>query len=389
VGGVLGGLFNSLVAPLVFSSVIEYPLMLVAACFLRPRRQEDGPRRAFDLADAAWLFGLVAATATCLLTSIKMEGVNLYVTIALLYGIPGVICFSFKDRPIRFALGVATVFLAVAYFSDAKSGNVLWKDRNFFGVNRVCLDQDKRFHLLVNGSTIHGLQRISPPSSEPTGYYTRTGPLGDIFRTFSGPNLKHRVAVVGLGAGGMAVYAQPEQNFTFYEIDPAVVAIAQDPQLFTFLKDCRAKHDIVLGDARIKLGEAKDHEFDLILLDAFSSDSIPLHLLTQEAMELYLRKLKPDGVIVIHISNRYLELKPMLGKLAEANGLVSWSRADLDVSKEEQDNGKRKSQFMVMAHQPKDLGQLVKNDRWSQVKPSGKTRVWTDDYSNILSVLRW
>jgi hypothetical protein len=386
-GGVLGGLFNSLVAPLAFSSVIEYPLVLVAACFLRPTLLPASRR--FGFADFAWLVGLIAATVACLMAALHVEGLNLYLTIALLYGIPGAICFSFKDRPFRFALGVAVVFLAVGYFSDAKSGNVLWKERNFFGVNRVCLDEKNRFHLFVNGNTIHGIQQVNPPSSEPTGYYSRSGPLGDVFQTFSGPMLKRRVAVVGLGAGGMAVYAQPEQRFTFYEIDPAVVALALDPKLFTFLRDCRAEHDIVLGDARIKLADARDHEYDMILLDAFSSDSIPLHLLTQEAMSLYLSKLKPDGVVVIQISNRYLELKPMLGKLAAANNLVSWSRADLNVSKEEQESGKRKSQYMVMAHRADDLGALAKNDRWTQVKPTAKTRVWTDDYSNILSVLRW
>jgi hypothetical protein len=168
-GGVLGGLFNSLVAPLVFTSVIEYPLMLVAACFLRPAGLASGQRK-FNLADCAWLAGLVAATATCLWTALRWEGANLFLTIALLYGVPGAICFSFKDRPMRFGLGVAAVFLAVGYFSGAQSGNVLWKDRNFFGVNRVCLDADKKFHLLVNGNTIHGLQQMNPPSSEPTGY---------------------------------------------------------------------------------------------------------------------------------------------------------------------------------------------------------------------------
>jgi hypothetical protein len=416
-GGVLGGLFNSLLAPLAFSSVIEYPLMLVAACFLRPTLgdcrifrgatnsaiQTDTAAakngtvplavqvdsRVFNFTDFVWLVGLITATVACVMAALHVEGLNPYLTIALLYGVPGAICFSFKDRPFRFALGVAVVFLAVGYFTDAKSGNVLWKERNFFGVNRVCLDENNKFHLFVNGNTIHGIQQVNPPSSEPTGYYSRSGPLGDVFQTFSGPMLKHRVAVVGLGAGGMAVYAQPEQRFTFYEIDPAVVALALDPKLFTFLRDCRAPHDIVLGDARIKLADARDHEYDMILLDAFSSDSIPLHLLTQEAMSLYLSKLKPDGVIVIQISNRYLELKPMLGKLAAANNLVCWSRADLDVSKEEQENGKRKSQYMVMAHRPDDLGALAKNDRWTQVKPTAKTRVWTDDYSNILSVLRW
>jgi spermidine synthase len=187
----------------------------------------------------------------------------------------------------------------------------------------------------------------------------------------------------------MAAYAQPEQEVTFYEIDPAVVAIARDPRLFTYLRDCPAKYDIVLGDARIRMADAADGEFDMIVLDAFSSDSIPLHLLTKEAMNLYLRKLKPDGVLVMHISNRYLKLEPTLGQLAAADGLVCFSRTDLAVSQEDKENGKRESQYVVMARKTDDLGDLAKNASWHPVGSSNKDRVWTDDYSNILSVLRW
>jgi hypothetical protein len=389
-GGVLGGLFNSLVAPLIFTSVLEYPLMLVAACFLRPARKDTAERPAFDLVDGVWFAGLIATAVVSVWAALRFENLNPYVANALVYGVPAVMCFSFKERPLRFALGVATVFLAVGYYADTKTGNVLRADRNFFGVNRVCFDAHNHFHLLVNGNTIHGLQRVYPkPSCEPTGYYCRSGPLGDVFKAFSGPMLKPQVAVIGLGTGGMAAYAQPEHQFTFYEIDPAVVDIARSPQLFTFLRDCRAKYDIVLGDARIQLAKAPNRQFDMILLDAFSSDSIPLHLLTQEALDIYLRKLKAHGVLVLHISNRYLNLEPTLGQLALANKLSCLSRTELDVSKEERENGKCFSQYMVMARQTSDLGALAENARWTVVKPSGNTRVWTDDYSNILSVLRW
>jgi spermidine synthase len=389
-GGVLGGLFNSLAAPLIFHSVLEYPLMLVAACFLRPARRADASRKAFDIKDFAWLVALVAAAVTSIWAVLQFPTLNPYVANGIIYGIPAVICFSFTERRVRFALGVGVVFIAVGYFAGAKSGNVLWEDRNFFGVNRVCISADKQFHMLVNGNTIHGLQRVDPePSREPIGYYCRSGPLGDVFKTFAGPMLKQRVGVIGLGSGGMAAYAQSEQQFTFYEIDPAVEVIARDPKLFTYLHDCSAKWDIVLGDARIRLADAPDRSFDMIILDAFSSDSIPLHLLTKEAMNLYLGKLKPDGVLVMHISNRYLDLEPVLGQLAAAEGLACFSRRDTAVSAEEQKNGKRASEYVVMAHKANDLGSLVENKHWKQVKPLNKVRFWTDDYSNILSVLQW
>jgi spermidine synthase len=308
----------------------------------------------------------------------------------LIYGIPAAICFSFKERPLRFAIGVATVFLAVGYVANLEASRVLWKDRNFFGVNRVCIDSDKKFHTLVNGNTVHGLQLFFPnPSREPAGYYSRSGPLGDIFEAFSGPMLKRRVAIVGLGSGSIAAYAQPGQEFTFYEIDPAVAAIANDPNLFTYLRDCRGNYDVVLGDARIRLAEAPDGEFDFIVLDAFSSDSIPMHLLTQEAMDLYLRKLKANGAIAIHISNNFLRLEPVLGRLAAVNGLVCFSREDINVGNAELKKGDRMSHYLAMTRKESDLGSLTKNDRWHRVQSSDNIRVWTDDYSNILSILRW
>jgi SAM-dependent methyltransferase len=405
-GGVLGGLFNSLLAPQlfgsvqIFDSVVEYPLMLVAACFLLPGQKGANQRRAFNHIDFAWLTGLIVVMGACvgfalMLDSLKwtspmMAGMKRNLIIAVLYGLPAIMCLGFKERPIRFALGVAFLFLTMDYYSRAKMGNVLLAERNFFGVNRVLLDKKHKYHTLVNGNTLHGLQEMFPkPSREPTGYYCRSGPLGDVFEALSGPMLKRRVAVIGLGTGGMAAYAQPEQRFSFYEIDPAVVEIARNPELFTYLTDCRGTYDIVLGDARIQLAQAADAEFDMIVLDAFSSDSIPMHLLTQEAMELYWHKLKADGVLVLHISNRYLRLEPTLGRLAAANGLVCLSRADLDVNQEEQQKGKRPSQYMVMAREAGNLGRLTENTHWSLSKSTGNAKIWTDDYSDILHVLRW
>jgi hypothetical protein len=401
-GGVLGGMFNSLAAPLIFSStqwfgsIVEYPMMIVAAAFLMPGQQDAEKRRAFDLKDYVWLIGLIVVAGAgvglaFLFDSFAWKDAVLKRTLVLglLYGLPAILCFSFKGRPIRFALGAAFLFLATDYYSLANKGNLLLVERNFFGVNRVRVE-DQRFHVLVNGDTIHGLQIMYPkPSTEPMGYYCRSGPLGDIFEAFSGPMLKRRVGVIGLGSGGMAAYAKAGQNFTFYDIDPVVVELASDPNLFTYLRDCQAKYDLVLGDARLRLAESADGQFDMIVLDAFSSDSIPIHLLTEEALDLYLAKSKSDGVLVLHISNRYLELEPMLARLAAKKGLFCMSRLDDKVSTEDIENGKRASHYVVMARRESDLGPLAENKKWSSPATSEKVRVWTDDYSDILNVLNW
>ncbi len=200
---------------------------------------------------------------------------------------------------------------------------------------------------------------------------------------------KRQVGVIGLGTGSMAAYAQPEQRFTFYEIDPAVIRIAADPKLFTFLQQCQGQWEVIEGNARLQLANAADGQYDTLILDAFSSDSIPMHLLTQEALQLYCRKLKPDGILVLHITNRYLNLQPVLAALAEKNNLVCLGRADLKVSEEEQRNGKYPSRYLVMARRQSDLGNLPENPHWSRPALLAGVHGWTDDYSNILSVLCW
>ena len=348
------------------------------------------PFAVLSLADCAWLAGLAGLCAALVWAVSRRENLNDSFTNIVVFGIPAVLCFAFRQRPARFALGVATIFLAVYCHASMRSGSTILAHRDFFGVKRVCAAMDNRFHALVNGNTIHGLQKVYPErSSEPAGYYCRKGPLGEVFAAFGAAHENPRVAVIGLGTGSIAAYAAPRQRFTFYEIDPSVVDIASNPRLFTFLQECKGQWDIVLGDARLQLAKAAEHEFDLIVLDAFSSDSIPMHLLTQEALQLYCRKLKADGVLVLHVSNRYLDLAPVLARLAEASSLVCLSRQDLDVGDRDRREGKYPSHFMVMARASSDLGALAEDARWSRIAPSRNIRVWTDDYSDIVRALRW
>jgi len=390
VGGVLGGMFNSLLATRLFTSVAEYPLMLVAACFLCPSEDNQVKRTALSVADFCWAAGLAALSAALVWTASRLENLPDVVSNMVVFGIPAMICLGFRRRPARFALGVATVFLAVHYHAGMREGSTILAHRDFFGVKRVCAAMDNRFHALVNGNTIHGLQKVHPErSSEPAGYYCRKGPLGEVFAALGAARTSARIAVIGLGTGSIAAYAAPAQRFTFYEIDPSVVEIASDPRLFTFLQECKGRWNVVLGDARLQLAKAADHEFDLIVLDAFSSDSIPMHLLTQEALGLYCRKLNARGLLVLHVSNRYLDLAPVLARLADAGGLVCLSRQDLDVTDQDRHDGKYPSHFMVMARTRGDLGALAEDARWSPAAASEKVRVWTDDYSDIVSALRW
>jgi spermidine synthase len=249
-------------------------------------------------------------------------------------------------------------------------------------VHRVrAIERNGPVHALIHGSTVHGEQSLNPALQRtPTAYYYVDGPVGQLFTALN--DRFTRVGVIGLGTGGLAVYATPEQRWTFYEIDPAVERIARDTQFFTYLADCGNRCDVVLGDARLSMAAAAPGGYDAIVLDAFSSDAIPLHLLTKQALELYLAKLSDRGVLAFHISNRHLALRPVVGALARDLGLAT--RAQAHAAPEESKG--RSSEWVVLARSEEDLGSLAGDSRWERI--DGDTgRVWTDDYSDILSVL--
>jgi hypothetical protein len=307
----------------------------------------------------------------------------------LMFGVPSLICFSFSRRPLRFGLAIGALLLAsTLYTSD--QGQVLHAERSFFGLHRVLLDAAGRFHILAHGSTRHGMQSLDPARRDhPLTYYARSGPIGQVLADLSMRRAGAQVAVIGLGAGSLACYKQPDQRWTFYEIDPSVVRIARDPHYFTYLRDCAPDAGILLGDARLSLVGAPEHGYDLIVLDAYSSDSIPVHLITREALALYVRKLAPGGVLAFHISNLYLDLKPALGNLAADAGLASMSRDDLVLNAEDQASGKTGSQWAIMGRSVSDLGASAGDTRWQPLAQQTSTPVWTDDYSSLLSVFRW
>jgi len=224
---------------------------------------------------------------------------------------------------------------------------------------------------------------------EPLTYFYPTGPLGQVFGLFP-KNPEHaQVAIIGLGTGSAAGYARSGQHWTFYEIDPAIERIAKDTRYFTFLKDCPAKVTVVLGDARLSLANVTDHSYDLMVLDAFSSDAIPIHLLTREALKLYLAKLSESVVVVFHISNRYLDLKPVLGNLAHDANLMCLVLEDMELSEAEKRAKKAPSTWAVIARGSPDLSRLSADHHWKPLSGSPGSTLWTDDFSNIISVFKW
>lgn len=383
VGGVLGGIFNALVAPLIFNSIAEYPIALVLAATVI-----GWGRTPVRLSDLAWPAGLGVVAGAGVVLAQRMSFSNQPALFGAIFGAAALASYFMSRRPIRFALALAALLLAGRFY-QADKGRVLQAERSFFGVHRVTVDASGKFHLLVHGATLHGRQNLDADRRrEPLTYYHPTGPIGDVMKQFAMGEKIH-VGAVGLGAGALAAFAQPGQTWTYFEIDPVVEKLARDPRYFTFLRDAAVPMRVVLGDARLSLGPESDHGFDLLVLDAYSSDAIPVHLVTREALALYRQKLTPRGVLAFHISNLHLNLEPVFANLARDAGLVSWVRDDTEISEVERAAGKSPSIWLVMAQSKEDLAPLVRDPRWRAARGNPGQRVWTDDYSSLLSVFSW
>jgi hypothetical protein len=401
-GGMLGGVFNSLIAPVVFTAVFEYPLILILGAILLPVRNQRCVRTSRRWMDAPLYLAIpivlvlftywstanghiVSETLSWLpdLLHIKPQTLDTVVS----YGFPALVCCGllFLRKPFLFGIGVAALMMTLVVSKDLKR-DIVHRERSFFGVLTVTRDSDGSFMNLSHGTTLHGKQWLDPSKRpEPVSYYHRKGPVGEVFSEFSGRKKKTRIAVTGLGTGSLAAYAGPGQEIDFYEIDPAVKRISSLPAFFSFLSDCRAKWKVILGDARLTMEKAPPGHYGIIILDAFSSDSIPVHLLTKEAVNLYFSKLSRNGVLLIHITNRYVNLAPVLAKLADENGFSDRLRDD-DTDAE---IGKDGSTWVLLARNENDLGGISRNENWTKIEPRNTAAAWTDDFSNILSVFKW
>ncbi|MCP4701034.1 MAG: hypothetical protein GY862_29900 [Gammaproteobacteria bacterium] len=386
-GGVLGGAFNTLLAPLIFESVLEYPLAMVLAYMLRPSSSPGGKySRYLDVALPIVLLLIVVIPIRAV-----SAGAEQYSGIAIVIWamFVGLFVYVLKERPLRFGLGIAMLFFGpgIAEYSNER---LLAQERTFFGVHKVLTDRTGRFHELYHGTTMHGAQHVHPAlRKEPLTYFHRGSPIGQVFSLLANTDRVKKVALVGLGAGAITCYRQPGQEWTIYEIDPAVVRLARDPNYFSYLSDCAGGANIVLGDARLSLRNAPKGYFDLIILDAYSSDVLPVHLITREALAMYTDKLADHGLLLGNASNRYINLIQVFSAQAADAGLVGRSQHPRDHTLQEHAAYRYAADWVVMARNRSDLAMLEGDPRWLPLVPQPGQNAWTDDFSNIFRVIRW
>jgi hypothetical protein len=379
-GGALGGAFTALLAPLLFDGVFEYPIALVAACLLRPTLAPAAGRRVLDFALPIGI-GILLAARTGADVGLRDFGT---LGLLLVFVPSALALYALAERPLGFGLGIAAAMGGALLAADAQS--VVARERSFFGVYTVKRDP-AGYHVLLHGTTMHGAQRLDAERRrQPLTYFHRDGPLGQLFGAV-GARVRN-IGAVGLGVGTVACYRRPGQRWTFYEIDPLVERIARDRRHFHYLAECAPDAEIRTGDARLTLQGAPRAAYDLLILDAFSSDAIPMHLMTREALALYLDKLAPGGVIAWHVSNRNLDLAPIVADLAADAGVVAWVQTD-QPSRAELAQYRTPSIWIALARRAEDLGPLVRDPRWQRLHARPDARPWTDDFSNILSALRW
>ena len=374
IGGALGGVLVAFGAPALFDRLVEYPLLMAASGLLNKNIRLNFSKNHV----IAILAGLILII---ILSSMNMFGMVVSTSLRNTLLIASFILFTL--HPKMSVRGGIAIFLAVSLHLWQQS-NVL-TERNFYGIIKV-YDGDTSLvtktpihaRYMQHGTTVHGFQLLGGDVEEttPTAYYNREGPLGDIFSLFN----PRTVAAVGLGTGTINCYSMPEREITFFEIDPAVVKMAKEQ--FTYLSKCGSGMPrIIVGDARLELKKLENEKFDLIILDAFSSDVVPTHLLTREAIELYLQHLNPGGVILLHISNRHFHLEGPIAITGKVLGLQNTF-----VLRAPTKPYALESNWMLLA--PPDINLIPLNKgKWTQVKTQKKIKPWTDDYTDLLDVM--
>lgn len=386
VGGVVGGLFAALAAPHLFSMPYEYPILIVLALMAMPGMYVEGRYKlAREIAPPLVLSG--AAVIARLVFDLDLPAQAELAFQIVLIAVATLMLFQ-RKRPARFAALAVFAFFVTALWQPGL--NRVHAVRSFFGVHQVIDTADGKYRLLYNGTTLHGAESIADIGGDrpkPLTYYFPDGAIGQAIEAIRGAQggLLRRVAVVGLGTGTLSCLRRGDEHWTFYEIDPSVVQIARNPQLFNFMSSCAPDARVVLGDARLTL--AQSHEtHDLIVLDAFSSDVIPTHLLTWEAIEGYLSRLAPQGALVLHISNRYLELANVVAAIAAGEGLVAKGKLDVRAPSVPW-NYRTDAQVVVLARSSDTLRNFERVPGWAPLLVDASVAPWTDDYSDIFGAL--
>ncbi|WP_458760072.1 fused MFS/spermidine synthase [Afipia sp. TerB] len=389
-GGMVGGLFAGLVAPYAFSWIAEYPILLALAALCRPvtTREVRGGVGLWAVAAAAAIGLIVMAYRTGTLVE-TLETYRVWL-VAGVAAIAALLVLVFGLGRWKFAALVMLGLVLIRVY-PADEGRVETV-RSFFGVHKIVVTPGGQYHVLMHGTTIHGAEKFqnddgTPVTGKPEAisYYHKDGGIGRAIaaiRERKGGPL--RVAVIGLGAGTLTCQSEPSDSWKFFEIDQSMVDTARDPKYFTFVSACQPDLQPVLGDARLTFAKEPDGAYDVIVVDAYSSDAIPIHLATEEAMAIYKSKLAEHGSVLMHVSNRHLELASVVVGIADANGLKSWVYNE--------DSGRDgeyifTTEVVLSARDEADVGQLASDDKWALTAATEGQRVWTDDYSNVLGAV--
>ncbi|MCB9991743.1 MAG: fused MFS/spermidine synthase [Rhodospirillales bacterium] len=401
-GGALGGFFNAIIAPNIFVVPLEYAIILALGSFMRGSIDPDKSLAAawsrykalfkdsksqFFLKSGTIYVGIVFLTA---LTSAHFMDLTFEKTImagVLILSVFFLISLAMViDKRWSFGICVAVIlfFNPPGFFwGGTLFDSIQHRERNFFGVIRVAVSHEYGTRTLLHGTTIHGTQALDPDKKMiRLSYYSEYSGLKEVFELVGLKEGPQTIAALGLGVGVVSCYTREGRSFDFFEIDPAVIRVAENTEYFTYLSDCGSPYTTILGDARIQLADKPDGSYDMILLDVFSSDSIPVHLLTLESFEMYKSKLKPDGVIAINISNRYLDLKPVIGAAAAKTGFAAYNKFIEEGSIEGLKYNS--SDFMALVNRKDDIQYLLDRD-WTEVPADPDFRLWTDQYSNIIA----
>ena len=416
IGGVVGGAFNSLLAPVLFNSILEYPIVLIAASLVLPAWREiaDGQNSTDSSPAPSWLsiekIWAVPVALLVLLSGVwafEYSLLTLFRPLVMLLGfaVPAAVCILLARSPRRFVPCYALLLLGYPFIHV--NHDVTLKQRGFFGVNEIATVGE--FRTLINGRTQHGMQRIEETENPlPLSYYHPDGPVGDLFRQFG--DQQNRIGVVGLGVGTIAAYGQANQQLDFYEIDPIVYQMASDENYFSYLSSARSDVEVILGDARVQLDarrkrmsrltnvawrpnsnetQTKNRLYGMMILDAFGSDSVPIHLLTEEAVELYLDSLDENGLLAIHISSKFMNFIPVGAALSQHFGLHSAVRTDAQLTQSDRQSGRSASRYMIFSRDKETIDRFLDLENGWQPLKSDRPVHWTDEHANILDVMIW
>ena len=410
VGGVLGGLFNGLLAPVLFNDLFEYPLAIALVCLGRAALPSANPADALPSSalKREVSYGLaLAAVAVIALRIGDAAHIEVNVAFLVIYGSATLVAFVWSKYRVRYALAIGGILLSAVAFGPG-GRDIIYKERDFFGVLKVRRLENDTFRILVFGTTIHGAQLTDPAKRrEPVINFFPTGPAGDLLGPAVGtpavapaerlrveddfpPLPGRRVGIIGLGIGGLTAYARPGDTWHYFELNPTIVKIAREH--FTFLSGMPvgSSYDVEVGDARLRLREGAPARFDVLIMDAFSSDSIPVHLMTREAFAVYQRAMVPGGLLIAHISNRHLVLEPVVAALAKDAGFRGITRLDAVVSKEESKKFKSGSHWVAMSTSAETLAPIAaKHKAWRTLEPPPGQKVWTDDFSDLLAAMKF